>query len=403
MRCSTNLDVVVVGGGILGLATSLRILEARPHTRLLVIEKEGQLACHQSGRNSGVIHSGLYYRPGSIKATNCQKGYASLLDFCRRESIRHEICGKLVVATKANEIPRLEELYRRGLANGLEGLRYLCSGEIREMEPHCVGVKALFVPQTGIVNYVEVAESYANLIQGMGAEIALNEFVSDIQMQPDGVSVVCDGRAIRSKSVVVCAGIQSDRLARKIIPNFGLRMLPFRGEYFKLKPSAEHLVRNLIYPVPDPAFPFLGVHFTRMISGGVECGPNAVFAWGREAYKNTQFNVRDTLESLAWPGFRKMALSHWKSALGEYQRSFSKYAFTKALQQLIPEVTAQDLVPADAGIRAQACDREGRLLDDFDIRAVNRAVFVCNAPSPGATASLAIGYKVAEKLFQLLK
>lgn len=397
-----NTDVVIIGGGIVGLATALRIMQARPRSRLTLLEKENRLATHQTGHNSGVIHSGLYYRPGSLKASNCQKGYAELLEFCRRENIQHEICGKIVVATQESELPRLEELYRRGRENGLTGLRYLNAQEIREIEPHCAGLKALYVPQAGIVNYVEVAEKYAEKLRELGAKIFLGESALNISMNSHSVDVISSAQTINAKAVVVCAGIYSDRLARKAIPDLPLRMLPFRGEYYTLKPSAHHLVKNLIYPVPDPAFPFLGVHYTRMIRGGIECGPNAVFAWGREAYKKTGFNLSDAVESLSWPGFQKVALKYWRTGLGEYHRSFRKQAFVRALQRLIPEVKADDLEPGGAGIRAQACDREGNLLDDFDIRVVDRAVFVCNAPSPGATASLAIGATVSERVLKLL-
>lgn len=397
-----NKDVVVVGGGIVGLATALRIMQARPETRLVLVEKEHKVAAHQTGHNSGVIHSGLYYRPGTLKAVNCRAGYIELLEFCRCEHVQHEICGKIVVATREEELPRLEELFRRGEANGLTDLRYLNSKEIQEIEPNCSGLRALYVPQAGIVNYADVAERYAEKLRRLGAEILLGEEVFDIRMASSSVEVITATRTISAKTTVVCAGIYSDRLARRVIPDLPLRMLPFRGEYYTLKPSAHHLVRNLIYPVPDPAFPFLGVHYTRMIRGGVECGPNAVFAWGREAYKKTQFNLSDVAESLSWPGFQKVALKYWRTGLGEYYRSFSKQAFVKALQRLIPAVTAEDLEPGGAGIRAQACDREGNLLDDFDIRVVGRAVFVCNAPSPGATASLAIGATVSERVLKLL-
>lgn len=395
-------DVVIVGGGIVGLATALRIMKASPKTRLTLIEKESRLALHQTGHNSGVIHSGLYYRPGSLKATNCRTGYSELLEFCRRENVRHEICGKIVVATQKEEMQQLEELYRRGTANGLTDLRYLSPQEIQEIEPHCDGVRALHVPQAGIVNYVDVAERYAEKLRQLGAEILLEEEVRDIRMGCNSVEIITADHAIGAKAAVVCAGIYSDRLARNVIPDLPLRMLPFRGEYYTLKPSAHHLVNNLIYPVPDPAFPFLGVHYTRMIGGGIECGPNAVFAWGREAYEKTEFNFRDAVESLSWPGFRKIALRYWRTGFGEYYRSFSKQAFVKALQRLIPAVNAEDLEPGGAGIRAQACDRAGNLLDDFDIRVVDRAVFVCNAPSPGATASLSIGARVSEQVLKLL-
>jgi L-2-hydroxyglutarate oxidase len=394
--------MIVVGGGILGLATALRILQARPATRLTLIEKEWSLAQHQTGHNSGVIHSGIYYKPGSLKAINCRNGYMQLLEFCRTENIPHEICGKIVVATTETELARLNELHRRGVANGLEGLRFLMTAEIREIEPHCSGIRGLFVPQTGIVDYAAVARKYAEKLTGMGAEIVFGERIVDIQRRGNQVEVIGESRTWTAGAAVVCAGLQSDRLARKTEPDLPLRILPFRGEYYKLNLSAQSLVRHLIYPVPDPAFPFLGVHFTRMIGGGVECGPNAVFAFGREAYRKTDFNLHDTWEALTWPGFRKVATKYWRNGLGEYHRSISKRAFVKALQKLIPEIQAEHLDAGGAGIRAQACDRQGNLLDDFDFRVDGNLIHVCNAPSPAATASLAIGKTIADRVLPLL-
>ena len=398
---TTNVDVIVIGGGILGLATALRVLQSRPTTRLILIEKESSLAQHQTGHNSGVMHSGLYYLPGSLKAINCRTGYDQLLAFCRQEGVPHEICGKIVVATSTVEVSRLEELHRRGVANGLEGLRFLQPAEIREIEPHCSGIRGIFVPQTGIVDYAVVAKKYAEKIAGMGAEIVLGERILDVRRRGHQVEVMSESRTCFAQAAVVCAGLQSDRLARMTEPELPLRILPFRGEYYKLKQSAPHFVKHLIYPVPDPAFPFLGVHFTRMIGGGVECGPNAVFAFGREAYGKTDFNLRDTWEALSWPGFRKVAGKYWRTGLGEFHRSISKNAFVRALQKLIPEIQADHLEPGGAGIRAQACDREGRLLDDFDIRISGNVIQVCNAPSPAATASLAIGQTLAGKVLSL--
>jgi len=399
---TNNFDVVLIGGGILGLATALRVLQARPKARLMLIEKESSLAQHQTGHNSGVIHSGLYYRPGSLKAINCRTGYEQLLAFCRQEEIPHKICGKIVVATSEAELPRLDELHRRGMSNGLEGLRFLQPGEIREIEPHCSCIRGLFVPQTGIVDYAVVARKYAEKLTEMGAEIVLGERVVDIQRRDGKVEVIGESRTCTAHAAVVCAGLQSDRLARKTDPDFPLRILPFRGEYYKLKPSAESLVGHLIYPVPDPTFPFLGVHFTRRIGGGVECGPNAVLAFGREAYRKTDFNLHDTWESLTWPGFRKVATKYWRTGLGEYHRSISRKAFIKALQKLIPEIQAEHLEAGGTGIRAQACDRQGNLLDDFDFRVDGNLIHVCNAPSPAATASLAIGQTIADKVLPLL-
>ncbi len=390
-------SVIVIGGGILGLSTALHILQSRRGTRLVLIEKEGDIAQHQTGHNSGVIHSGLYYKPGSLKAINCREGYQQLLKFCKNESIPHEICGKIVVATTKEELPGLQELYRRGVANGLQDLKFLNPNEILEREPHCQGIQGLLVPQAGIVDYTAVAKKYAEKIVAMGGEIVHGERVVTLQQQGSQVEVIGQSRTWKAASVIACAGLQSDRLARQTEPTLRLQILPFRGEYFQLKPTAHKLVNHLIYPVPDPAFPFLGVHFTRIINGGIECGPNAVFAFGREAYKKTDFNWKDTLESLNWPGFHKVAVKHWRTAIGEYHRSFSKQAFVKALQKLIPEIQAEHLDVGGSGIRAQACDREGNLLDDFDFRVNKNIIHVCNAPSPAATASLAIGKTIADK------
>jgi (S)-2-hydroxyglutarate dehydrogenase len=395
-------EVIIVGGGIVALAAALRIMQARPATRLTLIEKEATVAEHQTGHNSGVIHSGLYYKPGSLKAINCRTGYQQMLDFCLEHSIPHEICGKIVVATTPAELPRLEELHRRGLANGLTGLRFLHPKEICEIEPYCSGLRGLFVPQTGIVDYGLVARKYAELLIKLGADIEFGETIVDIKQKAKQLEVIGSSRTWTGKAAVVCAGLHSDRLALKSEPNLPLRILPFRGEYYKFSSSAPKLVNHLIYPVPNPAFPFLGVHFTRMIDGGVECGPNAVFALGREAYKKTDFNLRDLSESLAWPGFRVIAKKYWRTGLGEYQRSFSKKAFVKALQKLIPEIRAEHLEPGGAGIRAQACDRDGNLLDDFDIRKNGNIIHVCNAPSPAATASLAIGKTISDSMLDLL-
>ena len=395
-------NVIVIGGGILGLSTALNILQSRPFTRLTLIEKESTLALHQTGHNSGVIHSGLYYKPGSLKAINCREGYRQLLNFCQEESIPHEICGKIVVATSKDELPGLLELHRRGVANGLQNLRFLNPDEILEREPHCKGIQGLLVPQAGIVDYTVVAQKYAEKLLAMGGEIVLNEQVVTLQQKGNQVEVIGQSRTWQADAVVTCAGLQSDRLTRKTEPTLPLSILPFRGEYYQLKPSAPRLVNHLIYPVPDPAFPFLGVHFTRMIGGGVECGPNAVFAFGREAYKKTDFNIQDTWESLIWPGVRKVAVKHWRAAIGEYHRSFSKPAFVSALQKLIPEIKAEHLEPGGAGIRAQACDREGNLLDDFDFRVNKNIIHVCNAPSPAATASLSIGRIIAGKVLPVL-
>jgi len=394
-------DVIIVGGGIVGLATAYSLLCLKPSLRLVLLEKELRLAQHQTGHNSGVIHSGLYYKPGSQKAVNCRKGYDALLAFCRKEGIPHDICGKIVVATNECELPGLDTLYQRGLSNGLSGIRILSTEEIHDYEPHCYGQRGLYVPETGIVDYSCVAEKYAEKIMEAGGRIILGECVADIKTRGGYVEAVGSSSTWSGRAAVVCAGLYSDKLARKTWPDLSYRILPFRGEYYKFKTSAPQLVNKLIYPVPDPAFPFLGVHFTRMIDGFVECGPNAVFAFGREAYNKIDFSFSDTCESLLWAGFRGIAKKHWQAGFGEYWRSFSKKAFVRALQKLVPEIQEEHLEPAAAGIRAQACDRQGNLIDDFDIRYNGNIIHVCNAPSPAATASLAIGDTIACRTLML--
>ena len=393
-------DVTVIGGGIVGLATALHLLQQMPGRRLLIVEKEPSVAQHQTGHNSGVIHSGLYYRPGSLKARLCVEGYNKLLGFCRNESIAHEICGKVVVALDDSQVLQLDELQRRGSANGLGGLQRLTATQIREREPHCAGVAGLFVPQTGIVDYVAVAEAMARQIRNLGGEIRLGEAVTSISPRANEVRVSTTNGDHVANFVVTCGGLYSDRLTRETVKDLDLRILPFRGEYYTLRESARHLVQHLIYPVPDPSFPFLGVHFTRMIDGAVECGPNAVLAFAREGYTKTTVRPRELLETLLWPGFQQVARKYWKTGLGEYRRSFSKRAFVRALQRLVPAVCEDDLVPAPAGVRAQACDRTGNLLDDFALRETERVFNVCNAPSPAATASLAIGSYLATRVAQ---
>lgn len=393
----TDFDLIVVGGGIVGLAVALKMLQWRPSIRLLLLEKEQHVAAHQTGHNSGVIHSGLYYKPGSLKAKNCIEGYQQLIDFCDKESIPYEICGKLVVATSEEELSRLNDLHQRGVANGLKGINLLGPQQIREIEPNCAGIKGLYVPQTGIVNYREVAAKYAEKIVHLGGNIQCGQLVSEIKRSNNIISVATQDKCYTAKQLVTCAGLQSDRMAMHTNPNLDLRITPFRGEYYKLKPSAEKLIRNLIYPVPDPSFPFLGVHFTRMMAGGVECGPNAVLAFSREGYKKSDINLTDMLETLTWPGFQKVAIKYWRSGVGEFYRSFSKAAFVRALQRLVPAIQSDDLEPGGAGVRAQACARDGGLIDDFYIQSDSNVIHVCNAPSPAATASLSIGASIAEQ------
>ena len=393
-------DIVIIGGGVVGLATALRTKEQKPSLKILLLEKEKEVAAHQTGHNSGVIHSGLYYKPGSLKATNCIRGYDMLIDFCNREGVPYDLCGKIVVATNEEQRPLLKNLFDRGMQNGLTKNRMINSTEIKEIEPHVRGVEGIWVPYTGIIDYKAVSEKYAECFQKLGGEISFNSKVVNIKNKGTQSEVITEGGMVyATKLVVNCAGLYSDKVAQLTQPeNIKVRIIPFRGEYYKIKPAKHHLVKNLIYPVPDPNFPFLGVHFTRMIEGGIEAGPNAVFAFKREGYKRTDFNFSETMESFAWPGFRKVASKYWKTGMGEFYRSFSKAAFTKALQELIPDIEENDLEPGGAGVRAQACDYEGGLLDDFSIIENPGAINICNAPSPAATSSLSIGQTVSERV-----
>jgi len=392
---ATTYDVAVIGGGIVGAATALAITE-RSRASLVVLEAEPALAAHQTGNNSGVIHSGLYYKPGSLKATNCVTGREELYRFCERHQIPHERCGKLVVATSAAEIPALDELERRGRANGLQGLIRLGPSGIREREPAVVGVAGLHVPQTGIVDYVKVTEAFASLVRGAGGEVRTNARVGRVIRGSGSLALETPSGKVECRALVNCAGLQSDRVARMCGVEPGLRIVPFRGEYYELVPERHHLVRNLIYPVPDPRFPFLGVHFTRMIHGGVEAGPNAVLAFRREGYRRTSFSVGDTADLFTYAGFWRMAAKYWRMGMGEMYRSASTGAFVRALQRLIPELTAADLKPGGAGVRAQALEPTGALVDDFRIVEADRMVHVLNAPSPAATASISIGRTIAD-------
>ncbi len=389
-------DVIVIGGGIVGLATALQLKEQNRNIKVTLLEKELEIACHQTGNNSGVIHSGIYYKPGSLKASNCIHGYDLLIDFCRKNEVPVDLCGKIIVATEEKELPLLQNLFTRGEQNGLTNLKMLTGEELHEYEPHVAGIAGIAVPQTGIVDYKKVAEKYAGQIKRFGGEIVLGEKVVGIQLRSDYASVSTQNKTYTTKLVINCAGLYSDKIARLTSTKVDVKIIPFRGEYFKLKKEKEYLVKNLIYPVPDPNFPFLGVHFTRMMKGGVEAGPNAVLAFQREGYKKTDINLVELAESLAWPGFQKVAFKYWKTGIGEMYRSFSKTAFTKALQKLLPEIQENDLENGGAGVRAQACDRTGGLVDDFMILEENQVINVCNAPSPAATSSLSIGEKVSK-------
>lgn len=389
-------DVVIIGGGIVGLATALKIKEQKPQLSVVLLEKEAGVARHQTGHNSGVIHSGIYYKPGSLKAQNCLRGYNYLLDFCKKNDIRYDLCGKIIVSTAEHELQPMENVYQRGLQNGLQGMKKLSAGELKEYEPHVNGIAGIFVPQTGIIDYKEVSAKIAENFQQYGGHVLTSSKVTEINYNGTLSEVITEDSTYTGRLVINCAGLHSDKVAALTREKLDVRIIPFRGEYFLLKKEKQGLVKNLIYPVPDPNFPFLGVHFTRMIHGEVEAGPNAVFAFKREGYKKTDINIKETLESLMWPGFQKVMAKYWRTGMGEFYRSFSKAAFTKALQRLIPEVQEDDLIPAGAGVRAQACDRTGGLIDDFLILEDEHVINVCNAPSPAATSSLSIGHTLAD-------
>jgi L-2-hydroxyglutarate oxidase len=396
-----RVDVAIAGGGIVGLATAVKLLERMPGLSVLVLEKEEKVAAHQTGHNSGVIHSGLSYKPGSEKAKTCVEGRLLLVDFCRRHGVPHELCGKLVVATSSSELPALAELERRAGANGLEGVRALTPEEFRRIEPHAAGVRALHVPATGIVDYRAVAEKFATVISSAGGSVRTNARVTALTSTESAVRLALGGEEIEAGLAVNCGGLQSDRLAKLDGALPGMRIVPFRGDYHRLVPERAGLVKHLIYPVADPRFPFLGVHFTRRIEGGVEAGPNAVPALAREGYTRTAFDLRDAWDSFTYPGFWRMATRHMGMGLGEIYRSFSKPAFLKALQRLMPDLRSEDLEEGGCGVRAQAMLPDGRLEDDFRIVTHGRAIHVLNAPSPAATASLAIGDRIAERVLAM--
>jgi L-2-hydroxyglutarate oxidase len=392
-------DVLIVGGGIVGLGTAMALAGRASVT---VIEAEREIAQHQTGHNSGVIHSGLYYRPGSAKALNCAAGRELMVRFCAENGIPHERCGKLVVATSEAELPALGVLEQRGRANGLAGVTRLSPAEMRAIEPHVAGVAGLRVPETGIVNYRAVAEGFARKVREAGGQVLTGTRFSGGRTEAGGVVVESTGDLLRARLLINCAGLQSDRVARRCGVEPGVRIVPFRGEYYELKPSAAHLCRHLIYPVPDPLLPFLGVHFTRMIGGGVECGPNAVLAFKREGYSRRDVSARDVLELAGYRGFWRMSRRFWRAGAEEMYRSLSRRAFWKSLRPLIPELSFHDIVPAGAGVRAQAVAPDGALVDDFFIRRAERQIHVLNAPSPAATASIAIGRTIADMAMKQL-
>jgi L-2-hydroxyglutarate oxidase len=392
-------DIVIIGGGIVGLATALKLKESNAGLKIALLEKESSLARHQTGNNSGVIHAGIYYKPGSLKAVNCRNGYKMLIDFCDKEGIKYELCGKLIVATKEEEIPALDNLFERARQNGLEKVIRIKAEQISDYEPHATGLAALFVPYTGITDFLQISDKYAEIFtKRYGGEIHLNHKVTDIKNYNNSSEVITSKNNFQTKLVVNTGGLYSDKIAKINRKDIDVKIIPFRGEYSELAEEKNHLVKNLIYPVPDPNFPFLGVHFTRMIKGGIEAGPNAVWAFKREGYKKTDFNWNEFWESLAWKGFRKVMRQYWKMGLGEYYRSFNKNALVKSLQRLVPEIRKEDILHGGAGVRAQACDKNGGLIDDFLIVEDKYQLNVLNAPSPAATASLSIGEILAKKV-----
>jgi L-2-hydroxyglutarate oxidase len=397
-----QFDVTIIGAGIVGLATAYKLLVKQPDLRLAILEKEPETARHQTGHNSGVIHSGIYYKPGSLKALNCRQGYQELLEFAKANHIQYEICGKVIVATRDEELPILEGIYERGQKNGLEGIHPLTKEELKEKEPHVKGLKGIFVPQTGIIDYKDVAEKLSELIQENGGELFFNHKVLDIRNSAEAAVIETSQGEFSTEVLINCAGLYADRIGRMTEPEYDIRIIPFRGEYYELTKEKEHLVNNLIYPVPNPDFPFLGVHYTRMIKGGIEAGPNAVLAFRREGYSRWDINLKELMETLTFPGFRKVAGKYWKTGLGEMYRSYSKGAFVRALQHLIPEVGNRDLKRGGAGVRAQACDVAGHLVDDFLITQKRHVINVWNAPSPAATSCLSIGTTIARKALEVL-
>jgi L-2-hydroxyglutarate oxidase len=392
-----KFDCVIIGGGIVGLSVAWTLLEKRPGIRIAVLEKEDGWAQHQTGRNSGVIHSGIYYKPGSLKAKLCREGNRRMVEFCQLHGIRYQACGKVIVATTASELPLLENLYGRGIANGLV-TRKLSASEVKEIEPHVSCMAGIHVPSTGIVNFADVCRKLAELIGAQGGELRLGARVRGFHVNGREAVLETSKDTLAARWVINCAGLHSDRVAKLFGAEPGARIVPFRGEYYELKAERRQLVRNLVYPVPDPQFPFLGVHFTRMINGSVHAGPNAVLSLKREGYHRTSFDLRDFLDTMTYGGFWRLAAKHAKYGLEEMYRSFNKGAFVRSLQKLIPEVREEDLVPSEAGVRAQALRPDGGLVDDFLIVNTSPALHVCNAPSPAATASLEIGRVIVEQI-----
>lgn len=393
-----RFKIVIIGGGIVGLATAMQLLKRHPNLKVAILDKENTVGSHQTGHNSGVVHSGIYYKPGSLKARNCIEGVRQLLAFCQEQSIPYEQCGKVIVAISPEELPRLEELYRRGEANGVPGLKMIGPEQLKEIEPHAVCLRAIFSPSTAIIDYKKVAAAYAKNIERLGGEICLNANVNQIIQQQKEIIIKTQQEEFQTDYLINCAGLNADRMARMADPSLtNCQIIPFRGEYYDLVPEKSHLVKGLIYPVPDPRFPFLGVHLTRMINGGAEAGPNAVLALAREGYKKSTISLKDCLNLLSYKGMWTMAMRYWRMGLYEVYRSLIKQAFVKDVQRLLPIIQSEDLVPGHSGVRAQLVTPEGKMVDDFLIEERPRMIHILNAPSPAATASLSIGQTVASR------
>ena len=390
-------DVAIIGGGIVGLATAYQVLQRFPHLKVVVLEKEAEVAFHQSGHNSGVLHSGIYYKPGTLRAENCRAGKQAMQAFCEHEEIPFDLCGKVIVAVDEEERGRLQGIYERGQANGVN-CEMISQSQLSEIEPHTAGIEAIHVPDAGIIDYRQVCQRLAKRICDAGSNIWLNAEVTEIHPEPDGTTLVSEQGELKCSYLITCGGLWEDRVIKLTGEKPEAMIVPFRGEFFELKPEAQHLCRGLIYPVPNPNFPFLGVHFTKTITGGVECGPNAVLAFARDGYKKTTLNIRDLAGALSNPGFLKLAAKNWQTGIGEMWRSWNKNAFVHALQRLVPEIRSEDLTAAPSGVRAQALAKDGKIIDDFVFQESERIIHVGNAPSPAATAALNIGKLIVERL-----
>lgn len=402
----STYDIIVIGGGCVGLASAFKINMHHPELKVLVLEKEEKLAAHQTGRNSGVIHSGIYYKPGSYKAKNCVEGRRELVQFAKNYNIAHDVCGKIIVATDAKELPHMNKVYNNGVQNGVEGIEKITAQQIKDIEPYCTGIEGLWVPCTGIIDYVGFTNKLAELIteKFRHSAVKTGHTVTAFEKQDGSTTVVTNKEKFKGKYIINCTGLFSDRIAKKDGVNPDMQIVGFRGDYFDLTEKGMHKVKNLIYPVPNPEFPFLGVHFTRMVNHGTECGPNAVFTFKREGYGKTDFDLKDSLQALSYKGTWKLFFKHWRFGLDEYKRAFSKKLFLERLQRLIPTLEMDDITPGRAGVRAMALDPDGNMIDDFKIEYHGNAIHVLNAPSPAATAALAIGKAVndmSEKYFNL--